>query len=133
MKHPACLMALLLASSAHAYSGKELREDCQAAEAFFAQKKHTDPYDSVKSARCISYIAGFADGYAVGDYLSDKVGVKLNAFCLPAEGDMSFRLVRAVQAQLDRQPPNSSANTAATVAAALSNAFPCTETLERKK
>ena len=133
MKFVIALALSLLSTLAQAYTGKELREDCQAAEAFFAQKKHTDPYDSVKSARCISYIAGFADGYAVGDYLSDKVGVKLNAFCLPVENDMSFRLVRAVQAQLDRQPPNSSANTAATVAAALSNAFPCNETLERKK
>ena len=128
-----CLLVALFATSAHAYNGKELREDCQAADEFFANKKQSNPYDAVKSARCISYIAGFADGYAVGDYLSEKVGIKLNAFCLPNEGDMTFRLVRAVLAQLDRQPPNTVANTAATVASALSNAFPCTDTLERKR
>lgn len=127
------LIGALLAGPAHAYTHQELREDCQAAEDFYAHKKNSDIYQSVRSARCISYVAGFADGYAVSSYLAEKVDVKLNAFCLPNEGDLSARLVRAVLAHLDRQPPNSTASTAMLVASALSKTFPCTDLLEPKK
>ena len=127
------LVALLFSVQAHAYSNQELRTDCQAAEDFYAAKKSTDPYQSVQSTRCIGYLAGFADGYAVSDYLAEKVGVKLNAFCLPTDGNLSARLVRAVLGHLDRQPPNSTASTATTVASALANTFPCTDSLEPKK
>ena len=68
------LLATLFATQAHAYSIQELREDCQAAESFYNEKKSIDPYQSVMSARCIGYIAGFADGYAISDYLAEKVG-----------------------------------------------------------
>lgn len=120
--------ALLLGSStAHAYTGKELLEDCQAAEAIYSEKKTTDPYASVRSARCMAYVAGFADGYGVGDYLAGKVGVQLNAICLPTDGDVQYRLVRAVLAHLEKQPPNTTADTRTLVAGALSKAFPCAQ------
>jgi len=127
------LIAALFAASAHAYTGHELRDDCQAADEFFAKKKTTDPYQSVKSARCISYVAGFADGYAVSDYLADKVGVRLNAFCLPKDPDLSMRLVRAVLIHVERVPPNSTMRTATLVAGALTKAFPCSDSLESGK
>ena len=127
------LLTLLFSVQAHAYSNQELRADCQAAEDFYAQNKNTDPYQSVMSARCISYVTGFVDGYAISDYLADKVGVKLNAICLPTDGNLSARLVRAVLGHLDRQPPNSTASTATTVASALANTFPCADSLEPKK
>lgn len=124
---------LFLSGSAHAYTTKDLREDCQAADGLFAGQKSTDPYDSIKSARCISYVAGFADGYAVSDYLAEKVGLKLNAFCLPKESDLSARLVRAVLAHLEHLPPNPAGSTAMLVASALAKSFPCAEALESKK
>ena len=127
------LCAALLAFQAHAYSGKELRDDCQAAEDTYAKSGRLDPYQSARGARCIAYVEGFADGYAVSDFLAESVGVKLNAFCLPAGRDLSYRLVRAVLAHLERQPPNPETGTATLVAAALSKAFPCTEPLEPKK
>ena len=123
----------IFAAPAQAYSVKELREDCQAADELFANKKTSNPYESLKSGRCISYVAGFADGYAVSDYLADKVGVKLNAFCLPDESDLSARLVRAVLAHFEHLPPNPSGSTAMLVASALAKSFPCSNTLESKK
>lgn len=116
---------LLAAGTAQAYSGSELLEDCQAAEAVYAQKKPSDPYQSVKAARCMSYVTGFADGYGVGDFLSGKVGVQLNALCLPKDGDVPYRLMRAVLSHLEKQPPNADAPTANLVAGALAKAFPC--------
>ncbi|MDP3539287.1 MAG: Rap1a/Tai family immunity protein [Azonexus sp.] len=127
------LLAALFATQAHAYTGDEMRGDCLAAEDFYALKKNSDPFQSIRSARCIAYVAGFADGYAVSDYLAEKVGVKLNAFCLPNESDLSPRLVRSVLAHLDRTPPNSTLSTAMLVASALAKSFPCAETLEPKK
>ncbi len=127
------LVALLFSVSAHAYTGPELRDDCQAADEFFAKNKTTDPYQSVKSARCLSYVAGFADGYAVSDYLAEKVGVKLNAFCLPNDPDLTRRLVRAVLIHVERVPPNTTVSTATLVAGALTKAFPCSDSLESKK
>lgn len=127
------LLAALFAGQAHAYSIQELREDCQAAESFYNEKKSIDPYQSVMSARCIGYIAGFADGYAISDYLAEKVGVKLNAFCLPTDGNVPARLVRAVLGHLDRQPPNTGISTAMLVASALAKTFPCADSLEPKK
>lgn len=128
------LLALLFTTSAQAYTVQELREDCLAAEDFYAQKKSSDIYQAVKSGRCIAYLAGFADGFAVSDYLADKVGVKLNAFCLPDDDkNLPSRLVRAVLAQLDRQPPNMDGSTAMLVAGALAKSFPCADSLEPKK
>ncbi len=127
------LAFLLFTTSAHAYSSRELREDCQAAEQFFDTGKSTDPYQSVQSARCISYVAGFADSYAVSDYLAEKVGVKLNAFCLPETPDLSARLVRAVLAQTEHLPPNDNSSPARLVAGAFARSFPCSESLEPKK
>lgn len=125
MKYPLLLALLLWAGLARAYSGAELLEDCQAAEAVYAQKKPSDPYQSVKAARCMSYVTGFADGYGVGDFLAGKVGVQLNALCLPKDGDVPYRLMRAVLAHLEKQPPNADAATANLVAGALAKAFPC--------
>jgi len=128
------LVTALFALPAHAYSGKELREDCLAAESSFAANAaSSNAYQSVKGARCIGYIEGFVDGYAISDFLAETVGVKLNAFCLPKSADLSYRLVRSVLAHLDRQPPNPESSTATLVAAALSKTFPCPEPLEPKK
>ena len=128
------LVATLFTLPAHAYSGKELRDDCMAAEgAFAANAASPNVYQSPRGARCIGYVEGFADGYAISDFLSEKVGVKLNAFCLPTGPDLTYRLVRSVLAHLDRQPPNPESSTATLVAAALSKTFPCAEPLEPKK
>ena len=127
------ILATLFAFSAHAYTGKELRDDCQAAEDAFAKSSRLDPYSSPRAARCIAYVEGFADGYAISDFLAESVGVKLNAFCLPTGRDLSYRLVRAVLAHLERQPPNPEGSTATLVAGAMSKAFPCAESLEPKK
>jgi hypothetical protein len=127
------LIATLFATQAQAYSSQELREDCLAAEGFYAQKKNSDPFESIRSARCIAYVAGFADSYAVSDYLAEKVGIKLNAFCLPKDSNLPPRLVRSVLAHLDRQPPSTTASTAMLVAGALAKTFPCTDSLEPKK
>ena len=127
------LIAALFATQAQAYSSDELRGDCQAAEAFYEQKKDSDPFQSIRSARCIAYVAGFADGYAVSDYLADKVGVKLNAFCLPKDAELSQRLVRAVLLHVERQPANATSSTAMLVASALAKSFPCADSLEPKK
>ena len=126
------LLVAFFAASAHAYTGKELREDCQAAEDAYAQSGRLDPYGSPRAARCVAYVEGFADGYAVSDFLAESVGVKLNAFCLPPGRDLSYRMVRAVLAHLERQPPNPEGSTATLVAGALSKAFPCAESLEPK-
>ena len=127
------LLGLLICAQAQAYSTQELRNDCRTAESIYTQQKSTDPYESVSSTRCIAYLAGFADSYAISDYLADKVGVKLNAFCLPKDKNLSARLVRAVLSQLERQPANSNVSTAMLVASALSNSFPCADSLEPKK
>jgi hypothetical protein len=127
------LIAALFATQAHAYTSDEMRADCQAAEEFYAQDKNSGPPQSIGSARCIAYLTGYADAYAVSDYLADKVGVKLNAFCLPKDADLPFRLVRAVLLHLDRQPPKTTSSTAMLVASALAKSFPCTDSLESKK
>lgn len=127
------IVAVFFAFSAHAYTGKELHADCQAAEDAFAKTSQLDPYSSPQAARCIAYVEGFADGYAISDFLAESVGVKLNAFCLPSGRDLSYRLVRAVLAHLERQPPNPEGSTARLVAGALSKTFPCTIPLEPKK
>ena len=105
------LLALLFILPAHAYSGKELRADCLAAEGNLAASP--EPDQPSRGA--------------------ETVGVKLNAFCLPKSRDLTSRLVRSVLAHLDRQPPNPEGSTATLVAAALSRTFPCTELLEPRK
>ena len=128
------LIVALFAVPAHAYSGKELREDCLAAEgAFAASAASPNAYQSPRGARCLGYLEGFVDGYAVSDHLAESVGVTLNAFCLPKSADLSYRLVRSVLAYLDRQPPNPESGTATLVAAALSRTFPCAEPLEPRR
>ena len=59
--------------------------------------------------------------------------MKLNAFCLPNDPDLSMRLVRAVVIHVERVPPNTTMSTATLVAGALAKAFPCPEVLEPKK
>lgn len=128
------LFVLCFALPAHAYSSKELRTDCLAAESSFAANAASpDAYQSARAARCIGYLEGFADSYAVSDHLAESVGVKLNAFCLPKSADLSYRLVRSVLAHFDRLPPNPEGSTASLVAAALSRTFQCTESLEPRK
>jgi Rap1a immunity proteins len=133
MKKWIALFTALLSLQVHAYTGKELREDCQSAEESFAKNGRLDPRASPGAARCVGYVEGFADGYAISDFLAESVGVKLNAFCLPPGRDLSYRLVRAVLAHLERQPPNPEGSTATLVASALAKTFPCTEALEPKK
>ena len=127
------LLSTLSAVNALAYSSDELRDDCLAAEDFYSQKKSSDPYQSIRGARCMAYVAGFADGYGVGDFLATQVGVTLNAICLPNDSDLPYRLVRSVLSHLERQPPHNKASTATLVAGALSISFPCTEAPEAKK
>ncbi len=127
------LLLAFFSLSAQAYTPDELRGDCQAAEELFAKQKNSDPLQSIRSARCIAYVAGFADGYAVSDYLAGQVGMKLNAFCLPNDPDLSMRLVRAVVIHVERVPPLTTMSTATLVAGALAKAFPCAEALESKK
>lgn len=124
MKRLSLLLGCLFSLAAHAYSARELRADCLAAEDFFMSRK-SDPYQSIQVARCLSYVAGFADGFGVADYLADKVGLRLNAICTPQQDDLAPRLVRAVLAHLDRQPPETTSSTATLVASALAKAFPC--------
>ena len=127
------LLGACASLNAFAYSSNELREDCLAAEDFYSQKKNSAPYQSIRGARCMAYVAGFADGYGVGDFLASKVGVNLNAICLPNDSDLPYRLVRSVLSHLERQPPHNKASTATLVAGALSISFPCTEPPETKK
>ena len=127
------LIPLLFATSAQAYTGQELRGDCQAANEMYAGQKSSDPFQAIRSARCIAYVAGFADSYGVSDYLAEQVGVKLNAFCLPKDPDLSMRLVRAVVIHVERVPPNTTVSPATLVAGALAKAFPCSDSLEPKK
>ena len=133
MKSILFCLTLLLAGSAHAYTIPELREDCQSAENLTDPQHEKDINEARKGARCIAYIAGFADGYAVSNYLAEKVGVDLNAFCLPKDADLSRRLVRAVLIHLDTLPRNPTGTTATIVASALSKAFACPDSLEIKK
>ena len=102
MKSTLLIACLLMAGSAHAYSSADLREDCLAAEESLNAPKAGDMPHSASAERCIGYVTGFADSYAVSDYLAEKVGVRLNAFCLPRESDLQRRLVRSVLAQIDR-------------------------------
>lgn len=127
------LCAALFASHAHAYTAQEMLEDCRSAERLYAGEKNTDPFFAIRSNRCISYVAGFADGYAVSDFLAEKIGVRINAFCLPNDADLSLRLVRAVVIHVERVPPDTTVTTATLVAGALAKAFPCPEVLEPKK
>ncbi|MBU1366102.1 MAG: hypothetical protein KKE51_19970 [Gammaproteobacteria bacterium] len=127
------LVAALFATSAQAYTGQELRGDCQAANDLYAGQKSSDPFQAIRSARCIAYVAGFADSYGVSDYLAEQVGVKLNAFCLPKDPDLSQRLVRAVLIHVERVPPQTTVSPATLVAGALAKAFPCADSLESKK
>jgi hypothetical protein len=119
-----CLAFLSFAGPAAAYTAGELRGDCEAAETMLTGQTG-DPYRTLRGTRCLAYVSGVVDGYGIGNYLADKVGVSLNAFCLPAGDDHTLRLLRAVLAQLARQLPDSSAPTGALTAAALAKAFPC--------
>lgn len=127
------LCAALFAGHAHAYTAQEMLEDCRSAEKLHAGEKNSDPFFAIRSSRCISYVAGFADGYAVSDFLANKIGVRINAFCLPNDPDLSLRLVRAVVIHVERVPPDTTVTTATLVAGALAKAFPCPEVLESKK
>jgi hypothetical protein len=123
----AALLATLFTTQAHAYTADELRGDCQIADEMYAGQKSSDPFQAIRSARCIAYVAGFADSYAISEYLASKVGVKLNAFCLPIDPDLSMRLVRAVAIHLERVPPKTTVGPSTLVAGALAKAFPCSD------
>jgi len=125
MKKALYLIAALVTTPAFAYTADELRADCRAAQALYDGQKSSDLHDSLRSARCIAYVAGFADAFSVSDYLGDKIGIRLNAFCLPKDENLSPLLVRAVTVHLDRLPPGGNASTATLVAGALSRSFPC--------
>jgi hypothetical protein len=127
------LISLLFSTPALAYTAQELRGDCQAADEMYAGEKSSDPIQAIRSARCMAYVAGFADSYAVSDYLAGQVGIKLNAFCLPKDPDLSMRLVRAVVIHVKHVPPNTSVSPATLVAGALAKAFPCSDALEPKR
>jgi hypothetical protein len=63
------LLAALFASQAHAYRFRNYVRTARPQKVFTPSKKSIPtPYQSVMSARCIAYIAGFADGYAISDY-----------------------------------------------------------------
>lgn len=124
MKKLLGLAGALLAASAHAYTPGELLTDCRAVDG---------APGTPAAARCLAYFDGFADGYAVGDYLAGKVGVQLGAICVPRGPELSERLARVALIQLERIPPNSTTSTATIVAGALAKAFPCADSLEPKK
>lgn len=123
------LFILLTAAScaAHAYSSNTLFEDCKLAESEFTSAGTDLPKHSPQGERCINYIDGFADGYTVGNFLADKVGVKLNAFCLPKTTDLTLRMVRAVVIHIGHAPPGSTASSSTLVAGALAKTFPCAD------
>ena len=98
MKKLYLLLGCLLSLDALAYSAAELREDCQAADTTIVQNKPADPQHALRVARCTYYLSGFADGYTVGDYLADKVGVQLNAFCVPRTPAEMVEAVRRLAA-----------------------------------
>jgi len=123
---------LLCCSVAQADQANELREDCRIAESMLTQQGSLTPYDSLRGTRCISYLAGFADGYAVADYLGGKVGLQLGAFCPPKDENLAPRMVRSLLAQFDRMPPQVRQGTAEIAAAAFARSFPCNEKLETK-
>ncbi len=129
-----CLLAALFAGTAHAYDLQQLNEDCRAQELRIGDDKPLiDIPKQTQSDRCLAYIRGVVDGYEIADRLAGKVGVQLNAFCLPKDPEIDFRLTRAVVIQLERMPPLSTVSAATLVAGSLAKAFPCPETLEQKK
>ncbi|MDD2883666.1 MAG: Rap1a/Tai family immunity protein [Dechloromonas sp.] len=130
MIKPALLLATLLTClPAHAYEGAELLADCQAADALYQGEKNSAPQHAIRSTRCIAYISGIADGYAIGHHLAKSVGVGLGAFCLPDDSEIQRRLVGAVLRHLERLPNSalSQGQPGPLVAGALAKAFPCTE------
>jgi hypothetical protein len=127
------IVAAATALPAHAYTAAELRRDCSAAEDLFNAGKSPLAEGPTGPARCVGYVQGFVDGFAVGEYLADSVGVKLNAICPPEGQDATRRLVRSVVAHLERQPPDTRATSASLVGGALSRAFPCSGSLEPRK
>lgn len=133
MKYRLGIIAALFSLHAQAYNAEELRGDCLAAEEVHTGKSEASREQSVRGARCVGYVSGFVDGYAVSDYLAEKVGVSLNAICIPGKKDLPYRLVLSVLVHLENLPPNSPSSTATLVAAALAKTFPCTDQLEPMK
>jgi hypothetical protein len=119
--------ALTTTFSAHAYDGNELLADCQAADAIYQGDKGKDPQQQIRSTRCIAYVSGVADGYAVGEHLAKSVGLGLVAFCLPADDEIQRRLVGAVVRHLERLPAatRQAGQPGPLVAGALAQAFSC--------
>ncbi len=127
MKKLLFIVLTVIAGSAQAYTSNALFEDCQRAESEFSSAGNESPRHSPQGERCINYIDGFADGYTVGNFLADKVGVKLNAFCLPKTTDLTLRMVRAVVIHIGHAPPGSTASSSTLVAGALTKTFPCSD------
>lgn len=123
-----CLLALFACASAQAYDIKQLDSDCRAQELHIGDERPAvDVPTQAKTASCLAYIRGVVDGYTIGETLAGKIGVRLNAFCLPNDSELDFRLTRAVVIQLERLPPRSTVSPATLVAGALAKAFPCPE------
>lgn len=133
MKKIIWLVIALFSATVHAYTARELLDDCRVAEELPLEKPATDPVLALKSRRCQAYVSGFADGYTLSDRLAEKIGVRIGAFCLPNDPELLHRLVRAVVIHVERVPPDTTVGTATLVAGALAKSFPCSETLESKK
>lgn len=134
MKLPLALLLALLTGGAQAYTAGELQQDCLAAEVMLGPQKSSAPYDALRGTRCISYLAGFVDGYAIADYLASRVDLRLGGICIPKEEDITPRMVRAIIAQFERMPAKVSQGTAEITAAALARHFPCNDSpLEKKQ
>ncbi len=95
----------------------------------YAKQKSSDPFKSIRSARCIAVCRRLCRWLRGQQHPAEQVSIKLNAFCLPNDPDLSMRLVRAVTIHVERVPPNTTMSTATLVAGALAKAFPCTKRL----
>lgn len=118
---------LLLATSfcTHAYDGRDLQRDCEAAETLFAQPTAGNPYETLRAARCFSYLTGLVDGYALGDYMADRIGVSLNALCLPTGDDAPRLMIKALLSYARQQAPGGSLPTHLLAAGAMVKHFSC--------
>lgn len=109
------------------YHAHDLQQDCRAAETHLQKGGDKLSQDS-RSQRCLAYVHGFLASYQISQHLAQQIGIDLNAFCPPPQGESDdLELVRALLRQLERLPQSALAHTTAAsqTAAALSNAYPC--------
>ncbi|MEY2632055.1 MAG: hypothetical protein RIR00_709 [Pseudomonadota bacterium] len=114
----------LAAPAAQAHSVRELLDDCRTALLWLAADNRPRSGNE-QGGRCVAYVNGFADGYRIGEYLADKVGVSLNALCLPQGPDASGRMVRALVSHLHLLPGDTDTPPQTLVAGAFAKAFSC--------